>query len=84
LSEHKHYFDNALTHELLCIVNNHATLRERAKLYFTPYVFVKLIVETELMEWSEVKRRGGIIVHCNMPASYTTKIPRRRSHVFFP
>jgi hypothetical protein len=55
LSEHKHYFDNALTHELLCIVKNHATLREIAKLYFTPYVFVKLIVETELMEWSEVK-----------------------------
>jgi hypothetical protein len=39
-------------------------------------------VETELMEWSGVKWRGGIIVHCNTPSSYTTKIPRS-VHMFF-
>ncbi len=41
---------------ILCIVKNNATLREsEALLFFTPFVFVKLIVETELLEWSGVE-----------------------------
>ncbi len=57
-SEHKHYFDNALTHKHFMHCKKQRNLeRERsfALLYFTPFVFVKLIVETELLEWSGVE-----------------------------